>query len=377
MKHAWFLFILLSLPQQLSAAIFDGAGQAVVIDGDVGAAETLASNAARSQAIEAAMRAYAERGGIDRHDFNLKKSALLAGDRAFILRERIANREYTAPLLRLELQIEVDMQLLARAMGREGLATRAQREAKARSRPMAVVVVAEEINGAMNSFPYSAREIEEALLVAEYPLVDQTAVARATKHDQAVQAVFANDTASARALALQFDAGLMITGRAVAQKSGIAGGGMQAYGANVALTAVRTDTGRVVASSSADGSYPHINAITGSRLALEEAANEAAEDLLAKLAEHDSLPSSQLRLTVNGVNYEQLAILRKILLRDFSSVISVDTRGFGGDIARLDLDLDDTVVAFAEALAARDFGSFRLRVLSQSAGKIDTSVQLN
>lgn len=55
---------------------------------------------------------------------------------------------------------------------------------------------------------------------------------------------------------------------------------MQAYGANVALQVIHADSGQVIASVAADGSYPHIEAITGSRKAIEAATNKAVARLL-------------------------------------------------------------------------------------------------
>jgi hypothetical protein len=107
---------------------------------------------------------------------------------------------------------------------------------------------------------------------------------------------------------------------------------------------------------------------------VEEAAATAVESLLVQLERDELSPANVLRLTVDGVNYQQLAILKKMLQRDFAEIADVQTRGFSGDIARLDLTLLAPVVSFAESLAARDFGSFRLRVLSQSSSKLDTTV---
>jgi len=372
-----FLLVLLFFVSPLQAATtFSGSGQAVVIEGDRSAAEKLARNVARSQALGKAMERYVESGQVDRHQYNLKKSELLKGERSFIVGERVTSVKLEDPILRLQLQIKVDMQALSRALGVQGLATRKQIAQKQRNRPTTMVIVAEEINGAINSFPYSTQVIQDALLKENYTLVDKTASGRATKHDQAVQAMLNNDTTSARALALQFDAGLIVTGRAVVQKSGIKGGGMQSYGANVALSAISADTGRLLASSSAAGSYPHVNAITGSRLAIEEATQKALQEIMSRLDEQNQMLGTPMRLTINGVNYQQLAILKKIFNKEFPQVITIDNLGFTGDIARLDLSLASGVVEFAEALSRKNFGAFKLKILSQSPGKLDATVQL-
>lgn len=368
------LLLVLVISIGAQAEVFVGVGQSVLIGDQRAQAEALAQDVARSDAMRQAIRAYAAREGVDAHTLNLKMGELLAGDRSFLRSERLASADFEAPLLKLELEIDVDMGALGQALGLQGVATAQERKAQVASRPSIVVIVAEELNGGINSFPYSVGVIQERLIDADYELVDSTAAARATKHDQAVQAMFNNDSASAQAIALQFGAGITVTGRAIVQVSSLSAGGMSSYGANVALSAIATDTGRVLASTAADSSYPHVNAVTGSRLAVENAAADAVDQLISRLSEAELATTTALRLNVDGVNFEQLSILKRILERDFPEVAKLSNRGFGGDVASLDLTLTVPVVRFAESLAAKDFGSFKLRVLSQSASKVDTTV---
>lgn len=367
--------LLLNLPAE--ADVFLGLGQAVLVNDDRASAQELALKVARSDALGKAMEAYVANAGVDKHRFNIKKGELLAGGRAFVRDERLTSARFESPLLRVELELDIDMMLLERALGGEGLISSERAASRKQARPRTMVLVAEEINGGMNSFPYSAQIIQKQLLSADYEVVDSTAAKAVNAHDQAVLAVFNNDSASARAMALRFDAGMTITGRAVVQKSALSAGGMQSYGANVALTAIQSDTGRVLASATESGTYPHVNAITGSRLAIEEASQKAIAELLAKLAATDQQLATDVRLNIDGVNYEQLAILKQLLERDFPSLISMKTLGFGGDVARLQLALGSSSSEFAEALARKNFGSFKLRVLSQSNAKIDTTVVLS
>lgn len=370
------LLLALSLSVCAYAEVFVGAGQSVLIGDQRHQAEALALDVARSDALKKAIEAYAQREGVNAHTLNLKMGELLAGSREFLRSERRISASFESPLLKVALEIDVDMRALGQALGLQGLATAEERRARESSKPTMVVVVAEELNGSMNSFPYSAGVIQQGLLDAEYDLVDSTVAARATKHDQAVQAVFNNDSASAQALALQFEAGVTVTGRAIVQVSSLAAGGMSSYGANVAITAIASDTGKVLASVAADANYPHVNALTGSRLAVEEAASKATTQLISRLQDAEQGTATALRLNVDGVNYQQLGILKQILERDFPEISALTTRGFSGDIASIDVTLTTPVASFAEALAARNFGAFRLRVLSQSASKVDAAVVL-
>ena len=360
-----------------SSSQFTGQGQAVIVGGDQARAQQIALNAARTQGLNQAMEYYVSTGGVDRHQYNIKKGELLGNTRDFIVSERLLSASVQDVMLKLSLLIEVDMKSLGQSLGMAGIATRKQQQQKNRYKPGVMVIVAEEINGSINSFPYSVVVIQQKFQDQDYPLVDQTTASRSAKHDQAVQAMVNNNVNSARLIALQFDAGLMVSGRAAVQKSSLQGGGMSAYAANIALNAIAADTGRVLATATASGNYPHVNALVGSRLAIEEASGKATDQLLEKLATQQLQSGTELRLTVSGVNYQQLSILKKILRKEFSQVLEIDTRGFAGNVARLDVALNGSVSGFSEALASKHFGEFRLRVLSQSNEKLDTALVKN
>jgi len=56
--------------------------------------------------------------------------------------------------------------------------------------------------------------------------------------------------------------------------------------------------------------------------------------------------------------------------------MALESLGFAGDLGRLRVRLDGSGTEFAEQVAGKDFGSFTLRVLSASPGKLDLVLQL-
>lgn len=371
----WFFVLSLTVLGAASHAgqtgTFTGTGTAVVVEGDTAAALGLAKDAAVVKAVSSAMESLVEKGTEDERKFHLGKGELLRKPYPFLTNARIVSKELRGKVLTVAVRIEVDRAALSKFLERKGVLARKTRTRRKEEVPPVMVLLVEEISGKVNPFPYSAAVVTGELLKRKYDVVDETVVRKSIKHDQAVQGVLAGDHRAALGVALQYGAGILITGRAVAQKSGMKSGGMQAHGANVAMQAVRADSGKVIASASADGSYPHIDSITGSRKAIEEASRKALARVLAELERDLERAEERVLVSISGVNYSQLAIARRILSREFDAISSIRQTGFAGGVAKLEVTLDGSPSEFSEQVALKDFGTFRFDVLSYSPGKID------
>ena len=312
----------------------------------------------------------------DKVNFNLKKAELLQGPFEFITEQQQISNTMNGQLLTIVLRIRVDRNKLSRYLGQKGVLATQSKKKKQREFPSVMVLITEELNGQINYSPYSAAVVNQTLLNKNFEVVDEKVVQKSIKHDQAVQALLNNDPRAAQALALQYGSGMLVTGRAVAQQSAIQSGGLQAYGANVTLTFIKADTGRVMATASADGSYPHINMMTGSRKAVEEAAKKAVADLIKKIEKGFETSSESVEVTLSNITYTQLVILKKILIRDFDDISSINQKSFSGQIAKLDIHTESSATSLSEEIALKDFGTFKLHVLSFSPGKIDLKLKM-
>jgi hypothetical protein len=350
---------------------FTGTGKAVVIEGDKETALKIAKEAAVRKAVSLAMESLIEKGTEDERKFNLNKGELLQKPYPFLTKAEIVSKELLGKVLTISVKIHVDNANLSKFLAQKGVLARKTLKRRKAEFPSMMVLLVEEISGKVNAFPFSTTVVTGELLKREYDVVDETVVRKSIKHDQAVQGVLNGDNRAALAVALQYGAGILITGRAVAQKSGMKAGGMQAHGANVAMQAVRADSGKILASASADGTYPHIDAITGSRKAIEEASRKALARVLEELKVNLEQAEESVLVSISGINYSQLAILKKILSKEFAAISSIRQQSFTGGVAKLDVDLDGSPSDFSEQVALKDFGTFRLDVLHYSPGKMD------
>lgn len=361
-------------PAFAEVQIFMGKGSAVVINDDKATATKIAYEAAKKKALTNAMVSLVHKGQKDEVNFNRKKSELLRGPYPYLQKENQISNFMKGKMLNIEVSIAVDIGELKKILGKEGVLVTENKEKKKTEFPSVMVLISEEISGNINTIPYTTAIISDYLIKNEFEVLDEKIVQKNISQEQAVQAVNGN-MAAANAVALQYGSGIVIAGKTAVQQSGLKSGGMQVYGANITMRAIKADTGDVLASASADGSFPHINTMTGSRKAAEEAAKKAIEKLVNDLEKSFESSSNGIVITLSPINYKQLAIIKKILARDFKGISSIKQNSFNSKVAKLDIQYEGGIADFADEIALKDFGTFTLEVVQFSPGKIDFALK--
>lgn len=355
---------------------FYGTGQAALMGGDQSQALAVAYQSGRKKAISAALEQYVYLNDVDKYRYNLKLADIFQTTLPFVISEKIANREEKAGLLIVKVEVTIDKSQLARFMASNGLAAKSVKQDIADEKPAVMVLIVEQMNGAINPFAYSAQLTQQTLLSHNYRVVDEAAVKRAIKHEQAVQSVLNNDLSAVQSAALQLRAGLILSGQAIAQASSLSSGGMQAYGATVSLQLTEASTGKLLASANGDGSYPHINPVQGAKAALELAAEKSVQQLLKHLSESSQGVPARLTLTLAGANFQQLTVLKQVIKRDFPTVLKIHDLGFSGNLGRLELELNGSATQLAGQIAVKHYEGFTLEVINQSPGRLDLRLSL-
>ena len=106
------------------------------------------------------------------------------------------------------------------------------------------------------------------------------------------------------------------------------------------------------------------NDLQGARAALGKAADKALATLVKDMRSVRETPDQLLRKSIANVSFEQLTLLKKVIQCDFPQVLAMRNPGFGDGIAKRELSLNGSPTDFTEELALKDYGSFRLEVLS-------------
>jgi hypothetical protein len=349
-----------------------------VIDGDQGRAEKLAHQSALRRAVSLAIESVIQKGTREELQYQVKKSDLLKEPYPFLVSQKVVESAVEGKLLIVSLEIQVDSEALIRFLGQQGILAERIEEQKRKELPLIMVLVGEEINGKEHRPSFSGTMVTKTLLGQGFSLVDEEVIKQSIQHDKAVQSLLRGNQKAAAAMALQYGAGIVITGRTIATKSALKSGAMQVYGANVTLQALHADSGEIFASAIGDGSYPHVNLITGSQKAVEEATEKALKSLLEDFQQQLETSESTLLISISGITYEQLAYLKKILREKsrFPDLTDIQQKSFQGQLAKLQFTITNSPQEFADHLATYDFQKFALNVLSYSPRKVDFTLKL-
>lgn len=214
-----------------------------------------------------------------------------------------------------------------------------------------------------------------------FPFVDAATV-KTRIRGSAAQAALSGDVKAAAAIANRSGADVLLIGNAKTTISQIAlmrSSGMKTASANLQIRAVRADDGVVIAASSARGVQAHIDEMTGSTLALEKAAQKAADDLKDKIiARYQKNQNSmrQIQLEVSGIkSFSQLNTLKNGLPYYIRGLKNVYQRSFGGGMALFDIEISEKAESVAAELEAKSIESIQLEVTGLTHNKITVHIK--
>jgi hypothetical protein len=100
------------------------------------------------------------------------------------------------------------------------------------------------------------------------------------------------------------------------------------------------------------------------------------EGIIRQLDKRFEQRGDSLLVSISNINFNQLTVLKKLFKRDFKEIERIKDNNFIGRIAKLDLKLKTNTSNFAERIALKDFGTFRLNVLNFSPGKLDLQLKM-
>ena len=357
---------------------FTGTGTAVVIGGDEDSAVKLAQQGALRKAVSQAIESVIEKGTKEELQYNVKRQELLKGPFPFVTNQRRVGSEQQGKLLNVSVEIQVNAEELLQYLGQRGILAHRMEQRKRKELPPIMVLVSEEINGKAHKPSFCRNILSKTLLEKDFDLVDEQAMTHSIEHDKAVQSLLKGNQRAAVAMALQHGAGIIISGRATVHQASLKQGNLQVHGANVVLQAYHADSAQVFASASADGSYPHIHRLTGSRKAVEEATDKALKSLLKDFQRQFETSESKLLVSISGITFRQLEYLKRILKDPgrFPSLTDIQPKSFQANVAKLQFTITNSPQEFVDEVATYDFGKFTLDVLSYSPRKIDFALSI-
>lgn len=215
-------------------------------------------------------------------------------------------------------------------------------------------------------------------LEKNFQVVDPGTV-RQNKERDAVLAAINGDTKAAASLATTLEAEVVITGKALAKvATGVNLGGMKSCQATLTARVIDADVGTVLATGSKTAAYPHIDEVVGGTKAIEKAANQLTDELIAKILEKwrtRVYGAATVKLLVTGLaNYNDAVNFRGALSYAARGIKAVNQRNLTGATAEFDVQIQGTADQLARELDQRQVAKYKMSVTGVTANKVTLRV---
>lgn len=365
----------LTIPYAQAGELITAEGMAAVISGNTVVARDKAIDDALRKAVEQAVGTVVSSDTMN-ENYKVIHDKILAQTAGYIERYKVLSEKSQGDVYVVTVQAEVGKANLMDDLRALGLLH------VLKEKPKVMVLIDEKVGGmygttGWESVGQAESTIMERLIGAGFNVVDPATVKANITRDKALR-LLEGDAAASAAEGLKYGAQVVITGKAFSKNAGgkLLGTRMQSMQATLQARVVRTDTAKVISSRSATGAHAHIDELQGGALAIKEASEKLADDLIQDIVKQWSGEvygrSQEMVVMISGlVSYRHLSAIKQFLEKQMQGVRAVHQRSFTGGVAELSLDYGGKSSNIADELANRKFTGFRLEPTNVTPNRID------
>jgi hypothetical protein len=359
-------------------------GYGTIYGNDKAAARDRALEDAQRKAVEQAMGTMISSESITQN-YQLIDDRILSLSSGYIKTYRIVSESAAGGELEIEIAAEVGMEKLNDSL--QAIKSLIRRMDK----PKIMVLIAEQsireegqtdADKDSGSVVLSATNLgiaENALIeyfrVKGFDFVDRQALAG--RIEVADPLTLVNDNERIRKIAKLTDAQVVIFGQAQSRTGGMVSG-IYSGQANISLRALKTDTGEIIAASTAHAAVPFVDPSTANTKALAQAATRISRKLMDQILrqwQKESGGTRNVALTIKGVSYAEVRKFRTWLPKYVRGIKSVHQRKVQGNIAELDIDMQGSAQNLADELSEKKFNDKTIEVLDLLPNKVNIEIK--
>lgn len=264
----------------------------------------------------------------------------------------------------------------------DGIATLMKRK----NTPRMMVMIQEQNIGETPGMHYFETDINTAetaimdwFMAKGFRFVDPNVV-RQNLDQQTASAILSGNSQQAASLGKNLGAEVVLTGKAVAKATETVafGAKIRSQQATVAVRAIRTDTGDIIATGSDQGKHPHIDDMTGGVIAIKQASEKVSEQLMSKILDRwqsDIASGSTIVLHVRGLqDYMHLNKFKNSLKYYVRGLQSTTQRSFSDGYAVLEVVMKGNADDLAQRISGKDIEGMQAKVTGMTQNSV--SIQL-
>jgi hypothetical protein len=343
-------------------------GEAAIIQGNVESAKEAALLDAFRKAVEQGVGTIIAADTIV-ENYRVINDTIFTKARGYVKRWEILSEYSLGDRYKMDVRCDVSSESIEEDL----IALNILQEAK--HKPRIMIVVSEQHLWSYVDQPASETTMISKFLEKEFKVVDQSQSEKVRKSDE-MKAVLQGDDAAAAQIGLRYGAEVIIVGKAFSETGGKVYR-MESARGSVEARAVRCDTAEIIAAGTAQASGADISEAVAGKKAVQQAASQLSDDLIAQIAKRwsaDIVGGASVQLTINNIDFGQLASFKKAL-REIKGVQDIQQRSFAAKAAVLDVDYRADAERLAEELATSDFGTFTLEIVGLTANRVEMRVK--
>ncbi len=221
--------------------------------------------------------------------------------------------------------------------------------------------------------------IAKVLLDRGFKLVDAETVRHSLGHDKII-GLLAGDERLATAVGSRYGAEMLLLGSAHAVTNQVTIGDIKINSNQVVIGAklVRADTGEVKAAETHQANKPHVNSLTGIQMAINEASDVLANDLVTAIIQifHEQVyNAASVKLIIFGLkDYDQLREVIQLISNNVRGVQEIYQRNYTMGRAELEVELVGGTESLAADLTTRNFGNYTFEIKDSTHNQIQISI---
>ena len=234
-------------------------------------------------------------------------------------------------------------------------------------KPRVMVLFEENLSEDVNSGRLAEDAVSRVLLERGFKLIDADTV-RHNLGQAKIRGLLAGDQRIAEVIGDTYGAEMLLIGTAQAVSSQVTIGDIRINSNQAVISAklVRADTGEVKVSETRQAAKPHVNSLTGKQLAINEAGEALANDMIDKMIQvfQDQVYNvTNVNLTIQGLQgYAQLQEVIQLISHNARGIQEIYQRNYSMGTAELEVELTGSTRSLAGDLTTRTFGNYRFDI---------------
>ena len=253
--------------------------------------------------------------------------------------------------------------------------------------PRIMVIMGESIAGSefeiQDGQSVSETTFIEQFLSKDFKVVDSEMAKKTTERNQLFHALEGDEVLAAK-IGLQYDAEVVIVGKAIATPKPtnqtseyFKGTNLKSIHANMYAKAIRVDTAEIIASGSKSGAMVHVDETTGSYKTFQKVGKKLAdtiiERILKKWGEDTNL--NTVELTLSGISsFSDLIKIKNDIRQKLRGVKEINQRAFTDGVAVLEIKASGDTQVVAEGLVMQKMADKDIDVKDITQNKIQAVV---